>query len=568
VTFAEAKASGPLITFQDIARLARSDTKTSVIARPRWSTDDRWLAFVSYAGLPPGRDHKLWTVEAKVASSPELLYESDGVIAAHTWSPDGSCLAVADSEAGVVSVRIDGTSEILDAEAMRYPLMENAMTWLDDGRHLLYMSLVPKKAGLWILEMSSRQKRQVVALSEDEIMIPAGVSEKDQVDWGALRGNMRQHERGTVLHFWPSNGGKLEAVALPDAEFDLASNLLPNHDGSWWAFTVWREGKRVPFVVDLLARQGHILDTPGVVSDLLRWSDAPAKLWVLLHPPRLVGLDVDESTRATLFEQSFYIELTSPELVYLLETLGAQSMLGLIDPFADLAPGEASEVREKAETSLISKNYVTILSGDKVQIDLTVAALVQCCVSPQQTWTVTFKSATGERDVRHFHRTQDLLVEDTVLDSGLHRLTPLRDKATGLKRVKRQVHLDKQTAANGQSFTLPEEALFRIRDIATAIGEETAAQYLIGAGVAEDTASRFAQALARPLSNSSISCWAAVGGEIREDVEEGLGILEGASGLWLLKSCTVAGEAYIKILPADTETILRQVAELFTWGME
>lgn len=570
-TSAKGRASGPLVTFQDVARRAECDAETTVIARPRWSTDEHWLAFVSYEGLPPGREHRLWVVDPTGDSSPELLYESDGVVAAHTWSPDSDCLAVADSGAGLVIVRLDGTSEVADAEGMRYPLMENAMAWLDGGRYLLYMSLAADKAGLWKLEVASGQTRKVIPLSHDELAIPAAVHNSEQIAWGALRGDT-EHTGGVMLHLWAHDGEELDAIAVPNAAFNLASRLLPNKDGSLWTFTTWKEGQRVPFVIDHSVLKGRALAAPGIVTDLLGWSDAPSKLWVLLHPPRLVGLDIDESAGTTSVEKLFSIELTSPELVYLLEALGAKSMRGLADPFADMTADETLKVREKAEDALVSKDYVTVLPDSEVQIDLTVAAMVQCCTSPQQSWTATYEATSGERDVRHFHRTQALVVEDAVLESGLHRLTPLRDKAALIQRVKDQVHLQaypgSQPVAESEALTLPEEALFRIRDIATAAGAEAAARYLVGAGAAEATAAPFAQALARPLSNSSISCWAAAEEGTTVEVGEGLGILEGVSGLWLFQPCIIDGEEHIEVSPADAEMIFQQIAGLLTWAEE
>lgn len=558
----------PLVTSQAMTRLTKSAVG-AIIARPRWSADGQWLAFASYEGLPPGKGYRLWAVKAEAGSPPKLLYKGIDVIAAHLWSPDGACLAVADSGAGLVIVRPDGTSEVVDAEAMRYPLGENAMTWLNGGQRLLYMNLTPDKAGLWNLALAAGQKQQVVALSQDGIMIPADVNIKSQVAWGALQGNMRQRERGAVLYFWPVDGDKLEAIPLPNVEFDPASHLLPNDDGSLWAFTVWRgrEGRRVPFVVDRPARRGRVLSVARVVTRMLGWSDAPRRLWVLLNPPQLAGLDVDQVTEPALPEgESFSVDLTPAELIYLLETLGGGAMVGLATPFAETVEDGAGQSREEAKAALISKGYVAVLPDGRTQMDLTVAALVQCCASPQQAWTTTFEDATGERDVRHIHRTQNLIVEDAILASGLHRLTPLRDDAAVLKRIEQQMHLKRQPAAPGQPFVLPEELLFRIREIAAAVGEKTAAQYLVRAGVMEATAAHFAQALAQPVSNSSVSRWSAIGEEVATSMEEikaGIGILEGASGIWLLHPFAIEGAARIRVSPADATTSLEQITYLF-----
>lgn len=555
----------PLVTSEAIPTLVEG-VFGAAIARPRWSTDGRWIAFASYEGLPPGEEHRLWAVESRAGSAPKLLYEGVGIIAAYLWSPDASCLAVADSDAGLVIVPLDGTSEAVDVEAMRYPLGENGMAWLDGGRRLLYMNLSPDREGLWVLEMSTGRRQRVMALSQGEVMIPASANVKHRGAWGALRGNMRQRESGAVLYFWPGDSDELNAISLPDVEFDPASCLIPNDDGSLWAFTVWREGQRVPFVVDRLSHQSRALTVPGVLSRMLCWSDDSCRLWVLLYPPGLISLDVGQPAGPVgPTNGSFFLDLTPAELVCLLEILGSYSMLGLATPFDGMAEDEVEELKEEAKNSLISKDYVAVLPDGQVQIDLTVAALVQCCASPEQTWTTTFEATTGERDVRHIHRVRDLIVEDAILSSGLHRLTPLRDRAAVLQRIEQQMHLGRQPAASARPFVLPEEILSRTREVAVAMGEETAVRYLVSAGVAETTAAQFVQALAQPVSNSSISRWSITDGKITSNVEEGIGILEGAAGLWLFHPFAVEGTVRIKVSPADATTALRQIASLLVW---
>jgi len=553
----------PLATSQALARLIGSPVE-AIITRPRWSTDGQWLAFASYEGLPPGQAHTLWIVEAQAGSSPKPLYQGAGLIAGHLWSPAGDCLAVADSDAGLVIVHLNGTSQVADADGMQYPLGENAMAWLEDGRRLLYMNLATGKTGLWRLEMPDAQKQQVVALSPDEIMIPATVSAGPQVAWGALRGNMLHPGQGVMLHLWPDDESEPETIPWPGVEFDPASSLLPNDDGSLWACIVWVKGQRAPLVMDPLAHRGRVLAVPGDVIQLLGWSTSPPRLWVLLHPIQLAGLGLDgPSEPASASDGVFSLDLTPDELVCLLEALGATRMVGLTSLFADVPPGEAAKRKTAAKAAMASKGYLTVSLEGRVQLDLTIAALVQCCATPQQTWTMTFQDTTGARDVRHIHRVQDLIVEDAILASGTHRLTSLRDEAAVFLRIQQQLRLNVQPAAAGQSFVLPEEILFRIKEIAAAGGEEAAARYLAAMGVTEATAACFVQALVRPVSNSSISRWAAAGEEAAASTEEGLGVLEGASGLWLLQPLLADGTAWVRVSPADATTAMRQIEGLF-----
>jgi len=561
MTLAESQELEPLVTFQDLIHSTKSAEGT-VLTRPRWSSNGEWLAFSSYEGLPPGKAHRLWAVKAKAGAKPRLLYKGTGVIAAHLWSPEGDCLAVADSEAGLVIVQRDGVSKIVDAEAMRYPLGENALAWIDEGRQLLYTNLSSEKAGLWSLTQLSEQKRQIVSLSQDEIMIPAAVSDKGQVAWGALRGNMRQRENGAELCFWSVGEDKLKTIPLPNVEFDPASHLLPNGNGSLWAFTVWQGGQRIPFIVDRLTEQCRTLAVSDVVMQILHWSDAPCRLWVLFHPPQLTALDIDRAVEASQStEEPFFIDLTSAELTYLLELLGGGTILGLENPFTEKPKDEIQKLKEEAKASLITQDYIAELPDGRVQVDLTLAAVVKCCASSQQTWTITFKDAS-KRTISHSHRVQDLIVENTILSSGIHRLMPLRDQEALIERIGQQLQLGQQAASSGQSFVLPEEILFRVKEIAAASGQDAAVQYLVNAGVAAETATHFARTLLEPTSNGSISQWL-FKDETTTGSEEGISTLEGPSGLWLLQPFVAEGAVRIKISPVDAAAAQRQIASLF-----
>lgn len=124
-----------------------------------------------------------------------------------------------------------------------------------------------------------------------------------------------------------------------------------------------------------------------------------------------------------------------------------------------------------------------------------------------------------------------------------------------VRRVGQQLRLSTQAAAPGQPFVLPEEILFRVKEVA-------AARYLVNAGVAGASAAHFAQALAQPVSNNSVSRWFAPREE-RRGSEEGIDILEGALGLWLLRPFVAEDVVRIRVSPVDVATARRQIATLF-----
>jgi len=268
-------------------------TSPPALSDPRWSPNGVWLAFATHEGMPPGEHHRLWAVHADGSDAPRILHSSVGVIAGYRWSPDGAFIAVADSEAGLLIIRREtGEAITVDVQAMRYPLGENAMAWIGDDT-LVYNSLAEGQSGLWGVELGTDNQRLLWETELDEIALPGWSGAQI---WGALRGNSRDPAQSVALMVWRGAGADLEVYTLPNAEFDPAAKLLPTSDGTMWAFTVWREGRRVPWVVGLPEGKACEIECPHSLDCLVGWLEEPRSLLASLGAAHFVGLDVPSKT--------------------------------------------------------------------------------------------------------------------------------------------------------------------------------------------------------------------------------------------------------------------------------
>lgn len=544
-------------SYTDVQRLGSTDAEL-IMVRPRWSADARWLAFTVYQGLPPGKDHQLWVVQPDSASSLRCLYTGKDVIAAHLWSPDGTVLAVADSGAGLVIASLDHPPQALDAEAMRYPLGENHMTWLKGEQKLLYLSVTSDRTELRLLSWPSCQRSSLVTCSPEEVIVPADVPNKTYMMCGALRGGIHQRTLQVTLYLWSNVHDEPRTLLLSDVLFDPVTPFVSNSDGSLWAFTLWAGGARILGVMDQTTGRVQCSPMPAKPRQILGWSATSERLWVLLQEQVVALEPTRQNGVANSIDGFFVLELTTTELLYVLEVLGIQQMLGLPRAAAEMILNPTQ--REATQASLALHGYIVVQPKGEVYLDRIVAALVQCCATAQQTWISVVQDDGGPREVRYIHQFHDLIVEHALCEPDMHCFTPLRDVAAVQQRLFEQLHLSDQGAISGTSFVLPEEALLRLRDVATTGGQLPVVCYLTRSGVDETTAAAFAQVLTHPLFVGVLANWPSSVEEQKMLSEHGLTILEGPSGLWLLQPFLTEGAWKVSVSPATAVTIRQRIS--------
>lgn len=278
----------PVALRRDMGQIPGTESPPT-LSGPRWSPDGVWLAFATHEGMPPGEHYRLWAVRADGSDVPRVLHSSVGVIAGYRWSPSGAFIAVADSEAGLLIIRREsGKAITVDVQAMRYPLGENAMAWIGDDI-MVYNRLAEGRSGLWVVELGTGNQRLLWETESDEIVLPGWSGAQI---WGALRGNLRDPAQRVALMVWRGADAAPEVYTLPNAEFDPAAKLIPTSDGALWAFTVWREGQRVPWVVGVPGGKACEIECPYSLDCLVSWLEEPHSLLASLGMGHFVGLDI------------------------------------------------------------------------------------------------------------------------------------------------------------------------------------------------------------------------------------------------------------------------------------
>ncbi len=252
---------------------------------------------------------------------------------------------------------------------------------------------------------------------------------------------------------------------------------------------------------------------------------------------------------------------SAQEMVFLAELLGADTLLGVTDPFMGWLAEEIEEAREQTLQALAERDLLEIQPNGDIVLDDEVATLVGVCALRDASFVVTVVNAAREVEAHYLHVARQLAVEQTALGEppNTYQLTMLGDRDSVYERILHLFGLDKQAAAPSSGGQLPYSELARAGEVAGEVGREAAQQILKEAGLPDETATTLAQALADPVINGSLVAIASRDAEWKVD---GLGLLEGRNGLWQLRAFTKGDENWVEVIPSDADKVRQSIRRI------
>jgi hypothetical protein len=247
------------------------------------------------------------------------------------------------------------------------------------------------------------------------------------------------------------------------------------------------------------------------------------------------------------------VQCSARELAYLASLLGAESLIGVPDPFAGWSAAATEEGLAEARSSLADRRLITLLPDGSLALEETTAELVGTCGFAEATFLLTYTSAEGAAVSHHFHAIQRSAVE-LVLSQEAHlscRLTAL-DTDQILGRVCELFRLGAQPAPPVPNGRLAGSALRKARHLAESGRGEAAAAWLCESGLRPETAAALAETLAAPVGNGALVAMSSDQSELGVD---GLALLEGENGLWLLRNVPQDGVQWVDAVPCTAESL-------------
>jgi len=220
------------------------------------------------------------------------------------------------------------------------------------------------------------------------------------------------------------------------------------------------------------------------------------------------------------------------ELTYLASVLGTEALVGVPDPFIGYLTEETEAAWAAARTALGERGVIALSPAGLPAVRADVARLVRICGQPDGSLMLTCTHGEGEAMACYLHTAEGLTVEQHASTEAAS-LRALTDSSQVWHRVRELLRLtDRPSPGSCPAATLPPAELASLRAMAFEQGALAAAAHLSQMGLPADTARLLSETLCRPVSNGSAISLIHRHGEW---LAEGVGILEGENGLWLLR---------------------------------
>lgn len=249
------------------------------------------------------------------------------------------------------------------------------------------------------------------------------------------------------------------------------------------------------------------------------------------------------------------VACTRPELAYLAALAGTGPLMGAADPFFGRLADEVEAALSQAKESLLRRGLIELQPDGTVVAEAGVAAMIAAATQPSISYRITRTLAGVGTSEHYIHVAPGLAVELAAAGAGQYDLLELDGPEAIWQRAWQLFRLDGQAEPQVPGGVVPEALLQRAQELAEDGTSLDAAILLQQGGLPAETAEQLASALAGLTMNGAMIALT------RRPA--GVGLLEGAGGLWLLRPEAGGGVA---ITPAGAEGARMELSEIILSG--
>ncbi len=260
-----------------------------------------------------------------------------------------------------------------------------------------------------------------------------------------------------------------------------------------------------------------------------------------------------------MLSDDLVLSYSSIEIFALASLLGGELLVGIPDPFPGWLAEEISSVMQTTLRSLAERGHLSILDDGRVLVDVVAAALVSAVASPQVVILLT-RTSPGQPPLQLGFYTRSPLTVLVESDERGWLLRPVSSAYGIMEHIRSAWEIESQRAVCASVFTLPEEALDLARR-AIPQGVQSVQECLRKSGVSATEANALAQTLISPRRNGAL-----VAIDRRETAwnVDGLGMLEGENGMWLLRTVPHQQSRWIEVSPCSANRLAEEIERLLS----
>lgn len=248
-------------------------------------------------------------------------------------------------------------------------------------------------------------------------------------------------------------------------------------------------------------------------------------------------------------------QFSGPELYLLGSLAGAETLIGVRDPFYGWLTEEIVEALATVRSDLLASGHLS-LQHDGIAFAPQLAPLITSLATPRVVLMTTVTGMDGAAQERAYHASAAGVTRLTTEGQQQYYLEGLAPSALA-SDICGWWGLVQQPSAPGMPFRLTQEALLAVRD--SVADQATAVAALVAAGADPASAASFAGALAAPLTNGSLAVLRRVGAGW--DVT-GTALLESATGLWQLRAFEHQDVPWVEVAPVEAGAMAQRIERL------
>lgn len=264
-----------------------------------------------------------------------------------------------------------------------------------------------------------------------------------------------------------------------------------------------------------------------------------------------------------LASESLTMAFSQEEVVYLLALIQVRFIPGLGEaPLGEATEDQVRGALAGAERALTARGLVSVSGDGRRLIQSYVMGLVGTCAYPAKSLLLNVEPGTSPAQAYYFHvGPEQLTVEHTVPQNGIHLFTAYEQAGDGLARIASLLNIDHQAAPGGDSGKLEERTLPIALDLIAAGALEKAQQVLSQGGLDAATAAVLVSSLESLVAR--VDCLGVEHGSEPAKLTS-YSLLVTAKGYWLLEPSGDEQGKILVIRPVAADALRALIGEQLT----
>jgi hypothetical protein len=261
--------------------------------------------------------------------------------------------------------------------------------------------------------------------------------------------------------------------------------------------------------------------------------------------------------------KDFSVELSTHELLLVLDTLGPCLVMGVEDPYLGMMAEEVAVSQRSALDSLLRRDLIHHVSEDKTDLHDQIFTIASVIHHPNHSLIIHSKEISNGEFHCYIHFRNERIVRH-IPSQSQHQLILGQNIVRLSNDLNSAFRSGSKAESRGPSFTIGEEALFEIRRLCAEGELNEAKDWLDAEGVPSEVISMLIKTLSEPVATSSFVL-VVNRNNIESQYVRGFSVIEGVDEMWIMEPYEENGKSMVIFQSASAFIVRERFFELIPW---